>query len=89
MRVPHTDEGEMFGLVESMYGGSRLQVKCQDGKERIVRIPGKIRRNIWVRAGDVVILVPWKIDPDHRADLAWRYTRVQADMLRHRGILKD
>ncbi|VVC71717.1 Translation initiation factor 1A [uncultured archaeon] len=87
-RVPKEAEGELLGIVEGMMGASRLQVKCSDGKERIVRIPGKIRRNIWVRNGDVVIVKPWEIDSDRKADLVWRYTHMQADELRRRGLLK-
>lgn len=86
-RLPRKEDGEVLGIVEGMLGASHLQVKCADGKERVVRIPGKIRRNIWVRNGDVVIVKPWSIDSDRKADLAWRYTHMQADSLRRRGLL--
>jgi len=89
LRLPREQEGEILGIVEGMAGASRLQVKCADGKERLVRIPGKIRRNIWVHTGDVVIVKPWEIDSDRRADLVWRYTHIQADILKKKGILKD
>ena len=87
VRLPR--EGEVLGVVEAMPGGSRLQVSCEDGKERLIRIPGKIRRKIWVRVGDIVIVKPWEIEPDAKADLVWRYTKIQSDYLRRRGILKD
>ena len=87
VRLPR--EGEVLGVVEAMPGGSRLQVSCEDGKERLIRIPGKIRRKIWVRIGDIVIVKPWEIEPDSKADLVWRYTKIQSDWLRRKGILKD
>ena len=89
VRMPRESDGEVLGIVEGMMGASRLQVKCADGKDRLARIPGKIRRNIWVHAGDIVIVKPWSIDSDRRADLVWRYTHLQADILRRKGVLKD
>ena len=88
VRIPKESEGEMFGIVEGMMGASRLLVKCADGKERMIRISGKIRRNIWVRVGDIVILKPWAVEGDKKGDLVWRYTKIQVDWLRQKGILK-
>ena len=89
IRMPREQEGEVLGIVEGMAGASRLQVKCADGKERLVRIPGRIRQNVWVHVGDVVIVKPWTVDSDKRGDLVWRYTHLQADILRRKGLLKD
>ncbi len=69
-------------------GGGRLMVQCKDGKERLCRIPGKIRRNIWVRDGDIVILVPWEIGGEKKADIVWRYNKMQAENLRRQGYIK-
>lgn len=86
IRVPR--EGELLGVVENLVGASRLLVRCEDGKERIVRIPGKIKRNIWVRAGDLVVVKPWELESDRKADLVWRYTKIQTEWLRSKGYLK-
>lgn len=86
VRLPR--KGEVLGVVISMMGASRMLVDCIDGKERMVRIPGKIKRTIWVKSGDVVLAKPWEIEPDKKADLVWRYTRLQADWLRREGYLK-
>ncbi|MCX8195066.1 MAG: translation initiation factor eIF-1A [Candidatus Micrarchaeota archaeon] len=86
MRLPR--EGELLGVVVGTVGGGRLQVACKDGKERMCRIPGKIRRNIWVREGDIVIVVPWEIGGDKKADVIWRYNKLQAEWLRKQGYIK-
>ncbi len=78
----------MLGIVISNMGGGRLLVECKDGKERMCRIPGKIRRFIWVRDGDIVIIVPWKIGGDKKGDIVWRYNRYQAQWLRDKGYIK-
>ncbi|MFH0835933.1 MAG: translation initiation factor eIF-1A [Candidatus Micrarchaeota archaeon] len=86
LRMPR--KGEVFGVVTQLLGGSRMRVQCVDGFERLARIPGKIKRRIWIKEGDIVLIVPWSVEGDEKADIAYRYTRVQADVLRNKGILK-
>ena len=86
MRLPR--EGEILGVVIGTVGGGRLLVACKDGNERMCRIPGKIRRNIWVRDGDIVIVLPWEIGGDKKADVVWRYNKLQAEFLRNKGYIK-
>ncbi|MFN3909952.1 MAG: translation initiation factor eIF-1A [Candidatus Anstonellaceae archaeon] len=87
IRVRLPADGEVLGTVIAMVGGGRLQVECKDGKERLVRIPGKIKRTIWVRPGDVVLVKPWKIEADKKADIVWRYNHLQVEWLKKRGYL--
>jgi translation initiation factor 1A len=87
VRVRLPQEGEVLGVVIAMLGGGRLQVDCKDGKERIVRIPGKIKRTIWVRPGDIVLLKPWEIEKDKKADIIWRYNHLQAEWLKKHGYI--
>jgi translation initiation factor 1A len=86
LRLPR--KGEVLGVVISMMGASRLLVDCIDEKERMCRIPGKIKRRIWVKDGDVVLIKPWVVESDKKGDLVWRYTRLQADWLRRQGHMK-
>jgi translation initiation factor 1A len=87
VRIPK--KGEILGLVIGMMGASRLLVACTDGKERLCRIPGKIKRRIWVKEGDVVIVEPWEIEGDKRGDIVWRYTKIQSDWLREKGYYRN
>ena len=42
---------EMFAVVAKILGGSRMDVKCQDGNSRMARIPGsKKSANSWIAA---------------------------------------
>lgn len=86
MKMPR--EGEVMGLVIGLLGGSRMAVACKDGKERICRIPGRMKNSIWVRDGDIVIIKPWEIQGDKKADVVWRYTPIQARILKERGVIK-
>ncbi|RMF89826.1 MAG: translation initiation factor eIF-1A [Methanobacteriota archaeon] len=85
LRMPK--EGEILGTVEQMLGGSRMIVRCKDEKVRVARIPGKMKRRIWVVVGDVVIVRPWDVQGDKKADIVWRYTKPQVARLIQQGLL--
>jgi translation initiation factor 1A len=79
---------ELLGTIEDLLGASRFNVKCTDGKKRLCRIPGKFRKRINVRIGDIVLISPWDIEPDAKGDVEWIYNRTQAAWLRSRGFIK-
>ena len=78
---------DVLGLAVKLLGFDRVLVKCQDGNERLCRIRGKMKRRVWIRVGDVVLVSPWDFQSDKRGDVFWRYTKSQADMLRRKGYL--
>jgi len=80
--------GEVLGIATKLLGYDRIMVKCQDGFERLCRIRGKMKRRVWIRVGDIVVVSPWDFQRETRGDLTWRYTKGQAEMLRGRGYLK-
>jgi translation initiation factor 1A len=78
---------DVLGVAVKLLGFDRVLVKCQDGHERLCRIRGKMKRRVWIRQGDVVVVSPWDFQFDKRGDLIWRYTKAQAEMLRKKGYL--
>jgi len=78
---------DVLGVAIKLLGFDRVLVKCQDGNERLCRIRGKMKRRVWIREGDVVLVSPWDFQSDKRGDITWRYTRSQADTLRKNGYL--
>lgn len=78
---------DVLGIATKLLGFDRIMVKCQDGHERLCRIRGKMKRRVWIREGDVVLVSPWDFQTDKRGDVIWRYTRGQADWLRKKGYL--
>lgn len=87
LRMPRSDEGEILALVEERLPSNRLRAMCQDGEVRLIRIPGKMRRRVWVRVGDVIIIKPWELE-NEKADLVWRYFKTQSEVLQKKGLLK-
>ena len=87
-RLP--EEGEIFGRVLKLLGGENLLVKCTDGITRRGRIRGKLKRRVWIRENDIVIIAPWEFDQTERGDILWRYTLSQNDWLKNNNhIPKD
>jgi len=79
--------GQLLGIVEQMLGYDRLKVKCTDGHERMCRIRGKMKRRVWIKQGDIVLVAPWDFQSDVRGDILWRYSESQVNILRKKGYL--
>jgi translation initiation factor 1A len=88
IRLPHENEGEMFGIVTATLGAGKMRVDCDDGKTRLGRIPGKMRKRVWVRIGDLVIVKPWIVETDKKCDIVWRYLRTQSNWIQRNGKIK-
>ena len=87
IRVRIPKEGEILGVVLQMLGAGMLSVKCTDGKIRKVRIPGKYKKRMWCRVGDIVLVSPWYGLQEDRADLVYRYRPNQTNWLVRNGYI--
>jgi len=85
VRLPRNNE--IFGILDRRLGGSRCQVRCLDGKTRICRIPGRLKRKLWVREGDLVLVEPWEFGGNEKGDIIYKYRPLQVDWLRRKGHL--
>jgi len=86
IRLPR--QGEVLGIVEMMLGGDKIKARCDDGNERTVRIPGRMRKRVWIREGDLILIEPWKVQSNERGDVAFLYTSTQANWLKRKGFIK-
>tara|TARA_R100000008_G_scaffold85420_2_gene75305 strand:- start:2104 stop:2385 length:282 start_codon:yes stop_codon:yes gene_type:complete len=89
MLKPYKPKGEMYGVVRDISGGSRLRVFCEDERNRMVRIPGKLKKKMWVRVGDTVVIKKWPIQENEKADLVYRYTKTQKERLIRDGNIPE
>ena len=78
----------MFGIVEKLSGASRLMVMCEDGFTRSSRIPGKMRKRMWIRENDLVVVKPWEFQ-NEKGDVVYRYTQTQASYLSRNKLLPE
>jgi translation initiation factor 1A len=72
-----------------MYGYDRVLVDCADGKQRLCRIRGQLKRRIWIKEGDLVLVSPWDFQRNSRGDIWWRFTKNQALELVRKGVIPD
>ena len=79
-------QGEILGRVVKISGGNQVIVACVDGQTRLCRIRGKMKRRMWIRERDVVLVSPWDFDNKH-ADIMWRYIKDHADWLENNGYM--
>ena len=86
-RIRTPREGEVLGVIEMMLGGDRVRARCDDGNTRICRIPGRLRKRVWMKMGDLILVRPWKVQSNERGDIIFRYTYTQANWLRRKGFI--
>ena len=87
----------MLGRVVEILGNDHMRVQCEDGKTRLGRIRGKIKKRMWIRLGEIVITQPWDWETANNAeegseslpkcDIIWRYQLTQAKQLFRRRLL--
>ena len=85
-KVRYPKDGESIGIVEKRLGGSRMNVRTADGKELLARVPGRAKKFLWIREGDIVLLQTWELDTS-RAVLVYKYKPGEVKILEREGKL--
>ncbi len=86
VRVPRGRE--VIGMIEQRLGAGRMLVRCFDGHSRNCRVPGRLRRALWLREGDIVIVEPWENSMNDKGDVLHKYTQVGVEWLKRKGFIK-
>ena len=86
IRLPR--ENQVLGILEQRLGASRVRARCLDGKTRGCRIPGRLKRKLWVRENDIIIVEPWEFGGEGKGDIVYKYTPTQVVFLKRKGYLK-
>jgi len=86
-RAPLPKGKEFIGTIEQRLGGNKMLVNCSDGKTRNCRVPGRLKRKLWLRPEDVVIVEPWELD-NEKGDVILKYKPNQVAWLKKEGYLK-
>ena len=84
LMVPHGNE--VVGVVTKALGASKFLVLCSDNRERICAIPGRLRRNFWIKERDIVLVKPWVVQGDEKGDVVYRYSIMDKDSLKSHGF---
>ncbi len=85
VKLPKGDQ--TLGILEQRLGGSRCKVRCLDSHTRVCRIPGRLKRKLWVREGDILLVEPWEFGGDDKGDVVFKYKPTQVQWLHRNGHL--
>jgi translation initiation factor 1A len=88
VKFPVRRNGEQFARVTDILGNDRMRVFCEDGKSRIGRIRGKIKKRVWIRLADLVVVNPWEFE-DEKCEISWRYTRAEIQWLERNNKIPE
>ena len=78
---------EVIGIIEQRLGGNKMMVRCLDGKTRNCRVPGRLKRKLWLRPEDVVIIELWELD-ENKGDVILKYRKNQIEWLKKKKYLE-
>jgi translation initiation factor 1A len=79
---------EVLGIIEQRLGSSRMMVKCFDGNSRVCRVPGRFKRRLWLREGNIVLVEPWEFQSKEKGDIIYNYSKAAIEWLKRRGYVK-
>ena len=88
-RVKTPRGNQVLGTIEQRLGASKMRVRCLDGKTRLCRVPGRMKRKLWVREGDTILVEPWEIGGDEKGDIIYKYRLNQVEWLKKKGLIKQ
>ena len=86
VRTPNKNELEQLAIVIQLMGSDQVKVLCEDGLERQLRIPGRMKKKVWLRENDIIIAKIWDFQPS-KGDVIWRYLGHQITWLKRNGYM--
>jgi len=89
LRVKLPRGKETLGIIEQRLGGSRMTVRCLDGKKRVCRVPGRLKKRLWLREGDVILVEPWEFGGNEKGDVIHKYRINEVEWLKKKGYLEE
>lgn len=84
--LPRREKGQIYAVANQLLGAGRIRVVCEDSVSRMGRITGRLKKKMWIREGDLLVVSPWKFQGD-KADIVFRYNRTQANYLSRKKLL--
>eukprot|EP01071_Lankesteria_metandrocarpae_P002028 Lankesteria_metandrocarpae@DN2034_c0_g1_i1.p2 len=79
---------QVYAQVLKMLGSGRVMAHCFDGRKRMCHIRGKMRKKVWVNAGDIVLVSTREFQAD-KGDVILKYNPDEARMLKFRGLIPE
>ncbi len=77
----YAEPGQVYAQAVRMLGGCRLEAFCFDGATRLAHIRGSMRKKMWIKAGDIILL-SLRDYQDDKADVIYRYNDDESRILK-------
>ena len=77
------EEGQEFAFVQELMGNGRLKAMCGDGKVRVARIRGSMRKSknkTIINRGDIILITRREYEDD-KADVIHKYNQEETNKL--------
>lgn len=84
-QIEYADANQVYALVKSKAGGSRLLVECSDNKQRSAMIPGKFFKKLWFNPGDILLCSLNMGGDDSFCHIEHKYSIRDANTLKFQG----
>ncbi|MEN2999685.1 MAG: translation initiation factor aIF-1A [Acidilobaceae archaeon] len=88
MPLPSAEDGTIICVVQRLVGAGFVEALCTDGETYMARIPGKMRRKVWIKEGDVILLLPWGTK-DRKGDIEHKYEKDEVRRLLDAGLISE
>ncbi len=86
VRIRFPKENQKIAIVEKRLGGSRMSVRLVSGEQIMARVPGRVKKYLWIREGDIVLIEPWEFDKE-KGDLIYKYKPNEVKALEKKGMI--
>lgn len=82
------EENQEYCQVVKLLGNCRIEGNCFDGKTRLCHIRGAMRKKIWIKPGDLVIISLREFEDD-KADIIYLYQAKEVKRLAKMGEIPE
>ena len=82
------EQFQEYAQVQRLLGNCRCEVQCFDGLTRLGNIRGNMRKKVWIKAGDLV-LVSLREYENNKCDIIYLYKPKEVRMLKSYGEIPD
>ena len=83
----YAEKNQAYAQITQNMGGSRLQVKCSDGKKRSAIIPGRLRKRLWMRKDDIILCELGSMGNDKECHILHKYNNKEIGILQSKGFI--
>ena len=80
-KVDFKTEDQQYGQVTKLLGNCRLEIACFDGVNRLCHIRGSMRKKVWIKMNDIV-LVSLRDFEDAKGDILYKYEIPEINFLK-------